>query len=354
MVQIMIMAGGTGGHIFPALAVATHLRQQGCDIIWLGSTQGLETRLVPQHGFKLETIQIAGLRSVGFMRKLKAPIQVTKALFQAQRIIQTYKPKAVLGMGGFASGPGGIAAWLAGIPLIIHEQNKIPGVTNRVLARFATKVFQAFPNSFPTATRAITCGNPVRQEIIALPSPTIRWQERTGNLRLLILGGSQGANILNETVPAAINLISSELRPQIRHQTGAATVDATIATYQKYGINATVTPFINDMAEAYGWADLAIARAGALTLAELAAAGLGAILVPYPHAVDDHQTLNAAWLVQANAAQLLPQYQLTADSLANAIKPLVENRIHALKLATAARVQAQTAATQTIAQACLE
>lgn len=354
MGSILIMAGGTGGHIFPALAVAKYLQATGSQVLWLGSPQGLETRLVPEHGFTLEIIKISGLRSTGIMRKLKAPFQVTGAVLQAINIIRRYRPIAALGMGGFASGPGGLAAWMLGVPLIIHEQNKIPGFTNKSLSRLATRVFQAFPDTFPTATRAITCGNPVREEIAALPPPQQRWEQRTGALRLLVLGGSQGAKALNDTVPAALNLIPINLRPQVRHQTGAANLNATALAYREQSVEAEVTAFIDNMAEAYGWADLVIARAGALTLSELAAAGLGSLLVPFPHAVDDHQTQNAHWLVQAGAAKLLPQQDLTAQLLAATVLPFAENRIRALDLAQAARSQAQIAATQTIAQGCLD
>jgi len=350
MAPIMIMAGGTGGHIFPALAVAKHLQANGSEVFWLGSPQGLETRLVPTHGFKLETIDVVGLRSTGLVRKLVAPIQVTAAVVQAMRIIRRYRPQAALGMGGFASGPGGLAAWLLRVPLIIHEQNTIPGITNRILARLATQVFTAFPNTFPTAH---TCGNPVRAEIAALPPPATRWQTRTGQLRLLVLGGSQGAKALNDIVPAALKLIPANIRPQVRHQTGTATLEATATGYKQHDVAAEIVSFIDNMAEAYGWADLVVARAGALTLSELAAAGLGALLVPFPHAVDDHQTHNAAWLVQAGAAKLLPQQTLTAENLAACILPFAENRMRALELAEAARNQAQIAATQTIAQACI-
>lgn len=366
MGPVMIMAGGTGGHIFPALAVAEKLRAIGCEVFWLGSPQGLESRLVPEHGFALETLAIAGIRGTGLVRKLLAPIQITKAVIQARAIIQRRCPMVALGMGGFASGPGGLAAATLGIPLIIHEQNRIPGLTNRWLSKLATRVYQAFPNSFPVTSTspvkgreqgggvAITCGNPVRQEIVTLPPPEVRWANRTGPLRLLVLGGSQGARALNNTVPQALALLPTELRPDVRHQSGPTTLETTHAAYQTVGIAAEITAFIRDMAAAYGWADLVIARAGALTLSELAAAGVGALLVPFPHAVDDHQTRNAAWLVEAGAAHLLPQNTLTADSLATALRPYVENRANALVLAKASRSQAQVTAAAIMAQACID
>lgn len=354
MGSVMMMAGGTGGHIFPALAVAKRLRELGHEVFWLGSTQGLEAKLVPEHGFALEVLDIAGLRSTGIMRKLKAPIQLTKAIVQATRIIRRRRPAVAVGMGGFASGPGGVAAWRSHIPLVVHEQNKIPGLTNTWLAKVASQVFQAFPNTFPPHLHAVTCGNPVRAEIVALPPPELRFAQHNGPLRLLVLGGSQGARALNELVPAALNLLPATVRPQVRHQTGVADFDATQAAYQLHGIAALVTPFIHDMAQAYAWADLAIARAGALTLAELAAAGLGAILVPYPHAVDDHQTHNAAWLVDAGAAQLLPQQHLTSESLAAELLPFATDRSQALVLSHKARSLAIVAAADTIAKTCIE
>ncbi len=351
----MIMAGGTGGHIFPALAVAERLRVAGHEVFWLGSSQGLETKLVPEYRFPLEVLPIAGIRSTSITRKLQAPGQMARALFKASKIIKERRPKVALGMGGFAAGPGGLIAWKHKIPLVIHEQNSIPGMTNRWLSRLATKIYQAFPDSFPASKNAQVCGNPVRQEIIDLPDPKQRWQGRgTSPLRLLILGGSQGAKILNETVPKALTLLPNNLNIQIRHQTGTATLELAQEAYKSHGIDAQVMPFIHNMAEAYGWADLAIARAGALTLAELAAAGLGSLLIPFPYAVDDHQTHNAAWLVKAQAAHLLPQNTLTAESLAQALQPYTQDRTQALKLAQAAREQAQTTATETIAEACTE
>lgn len=364
MGSVMIMAGGTGGHIFPALAVAKLLQQDGREVFWLGSNQGLETKLVPEHGLPLETIAVRGLRGNGLLRQIQAPIQLALAFAQTWHIIRKHKPAVALGMGGFATGPGGIVARLMGIPLIIHEQNSIPGLTNRWLAKLARRVYEAFPGSFPAAVQAITCGNPVRATIVNLPSPAVRWAERggvgyphvsgCGPMRLLVLGGSQGAKAINEILPQALSLLPVAIRPQVRHQTGPSTLEATQRLYQAQGITAEVTAFISDMAEAYAWADLAIARAGALTLSELAAAGLGSLLVPFPHAVDDHQTHNAAWLVNAGAAKLLPQRDLTATSLATTLRPLLEDRGITLKWATAARSMAKTAAAETIAQACME
>jgi UDP-N-acetylglucosamine--N-acetylmuramyl-(pentapeptide) pyrophosphoryl-undecaprenol N-acetylglucosamine transferase len=354
MGPVMVMAGGTGGHVFPALAVAVRLRAAGREVFWLGTPQGLEARLVPQQGIPLERLSVEGLRGTGLRRWLAAPLRLGRALVQAFRVIRRRRPEVALGMGGFAAGPGGLMAWLLGVPLVVHEQNKIPGMTNRWLARLAVRVFEAFPGSFPASRGAQACGNPVRQEIVDLPAPRARWAARSGPLRLLVLGGSQGARALNELVPAALARLSLESRPQVRHQAGMLTLEAAQAAYRDCGVAAEVTAFIPDMAAAYGWADLVVARAGALTLSELAAAGLGALLVPFPHAVDDHQTHNAAWLVEAGAARLLPQARLTVERLVSELRPFLEDRGRALALAEAARTQAKTAAAETLARVCLE
>lgn len=354
MGPVMIMAGGTGGHVFPALAVARRLRELGGEVFWLGTPTGLEARLVPEQGIPMEWIPIQGLRSSGLRRWLRAPFQMTRALLRVALVIRRRRPAVALGMGGFVAGPGGLMARLLGVPLVIHEQNRIPGLTNQWLARLATRVFEAFPDSFPAARRAQTCGNPVRPEIAALAPPEQRFADRQGPLRLLVLGGSLGALALNETVPRALALLPPEHRPRVRHQAGAATLAAAQAAYAASAVEAEVCPFIADMAEAYGWADLVLARAGALTLSELAAAGVGALLVPYPHAVDDHQTRNASWLVEAGAAYLLPQGELTPAGLAAVLAELGADRPRVLKLAQAARAQARTTAAEVVARACLE
>jgi UDP-N-acetylglucosamine--N-acetylmuramyl-(pentapeptide) pyrophosphoryl-undecaprenol N-acetylglucosamine transferase len=354
MGPVMVMAGGTGGHVFPALAVAEQLRAAGCEVFWLGTPQGLEARLVPERGIPVEWIPVQGLRGSGLRRLLQAPLRLALALYRAFLVIRRRRPFCALGMGGFAAGPGGLMAWLLGVPLVVHEQNRIPGLTNRWLGRLATRVFEAFPGSFPEARRAHACGNPVRPEIAALPPPRERFAGRRGPLRLLVLGGSQGARVLNERVPEALALLPAEQRPEVRHQAGPQTLEAARAAYAAADVSAAVTPFIADMADAYGWADLVVTRAGALTLSELAAAGLGALLVPFPHAVDDHQTRNAAWLVEAGAARLLPQAALDAPRLAAALGPFLEGREQALTLAEAARRLAMTEAAATVAQACLD
>jgi UDP-N-acetylglucosamine--N-acetylmuramyl-(pentapeptide) pyrophosphoryl-undecaprenol N-acetylglucosamine transferase len=351
------MAGGTGGHVFPALAVAERLRAEGVEVFWIGTHRGMEARLVPQHGFDMEWIGIEGLRGKGIATLALAPVRLTAALWQAARILRRRRPAAVLGMGGFASGPGGLMARVLGLPLVIHEQNRVPGLTNQWLSRVAARVFEAFPGSFPPARHAEACGNPVRAEIAALAPPEERLTQRLeapGPRRVLVLGGSLGARALNRILPLALALIPADLRPEVRHQAGERTVAEAEEGYARAGIVAKVTPFIADMSEAYAWADLAVCRAGALTISELAAAGLAAILVPYPHAVDDHQTGNASFLVQAGAARLLPQSELTPDNLAAHLTALLADPAVLLTMAQAARAKAQPDAAARVAAACRE
>lgn len=351
--RVVVMAGGTGGHVFPALAVASEIRARGAEVSWLGTHQGLEARLVPERGFPMDWIRVEGLRSSGAKRWLQAPWVLGKALISAAEVLRRRRPGAVLGMGGFVSGPGGAMARLLGIPLVIHEQNRIPGLTNRWLSRVASRVFEAFPGSFPSGRGAETCGNPVRPEIAALLAPGARLANRTGPTRLLVLGGSLGALALNELVPQALALIPPEGRPRVRHQAGERTLTTALEGYRTAGVAAEVVPFIGDMAEAYAWADLALCRAGALTVSELAAAGLGAVLVPYPHAVDDHQSWNARFLEEAGAALLAPQQGLTAEGLAKLLQGLCGDRAGLLRMAEAARRVARTDAAMRIADACL-
>lgn len=351
---IVIMAGGTGGHVFPALAVAERLRTRNVPVVWIGTRRGLEARLVPQAGIPMEWIGVAGLRGSGWKHRLTAPLMITKALFQTGVILRRLKPRLVLGMGGFVSGPGGLMARCLGIPLVIHEQNALAGMTNRWLARLSGQVLEAFPGSFPAWRRARVTGNPVRAAIAALPPPAERFAGRTGPARLLVVGGSQGALVLNRTVPQALALLSAEDRPDVWHQAGGRILDAAAEAYRTAGVEARLEPFIDDMAAAYGWADLVLCRAGAITVAELAAAGVGSVLVPFPYAVDDHQTANARFLERDGAAQLLPQPQLTAASLAESLKKLLGDRRRLLAMAEAARGLAQNDAAERVAAICLE
>jgi UDP-N-acetylglucosamine--N-acetylmuramyl-(pentapeptide) pyrophosphoryl-undecaprenol N-acetylglucosamine transferase len=349
----LIMAGGTGGHVFPALATARVLRGRGYDIVWLGTRRGIESRLVPAEGIPVEWLSVSGLRGKGWATLLAAPFRLLLALSQALAAVRRHRPSVVLGAGGFVSGPGGVAAWLLRRPLVVHEQNAVAGLTNRVLARLADRVLEGFPGSFGRGVRAEHVGNPVRAEIAAVPPPERRYAARTGRVRLLVFGGSQGSARLNAVVPAAVAQLPAALRPEVLHQTGQASFDETVAAYRSRGIEADVRPFIEDMAGAYGWADLAVCRSGALTVAELSAAGVGAVLVPFPAAVDDHQTRNAEFAVRAGAAVLMPEAELTPVSLAAKLRELLEAGRPALdRMARAARATAITDADRRLADAC--
>ena len=307
----MIMAGGTGGHVFPALALAARLRERACEVVWLGTRAGIEARLVPAAGIPVEWIGIGGLRGKGVMTLLRAPFALLRALWQAIAAVRRQRPAVVVGLGGYVTGPGGLAAWLLRRPLVIHEQNAVAGLTNRVLARLAEPVLEAFPGSFPAVRGARAIGNPVRAAFRALPPPQVRYGARSGALRLLVVGGSQGAAKLNATVPAALASLPPGLF-EVRHQAGERGLEAARAAYARAGVPARIEPFIDDIAEAYAQADLVVCRAGALTVSELAAAGVAALFVPFAAAVDDHQTLNARQLETHGAARLLPERELDA------------------------------------------
>jgi UDP-N-acetylglucosamine--N-acetylmuramyl-(pentapeptide) pyrophosphoryl-undecaprenol N-acetylglucosamine transferase len=350
---ILIMAGGTGGHVFPALAVARELRARDQEIVWLGSQAGIEAQLIPAEGIALESTRVSGLRGKGWLAWVLAPAKLLVAIYDALRVVIRRRPILVLGMGGFASGPGGLAAWLLRTPLIIHEQNSVAGLTNRLLAGLAREVLEAFPGSFSANVRTRVVGNPVRPDIAGLPEPRQRLMARSGPLRILVLGGSQGAAILNETVPRAVAMLADGRSVSIRHQAGRATIDQTLATYSELGIEAKVDAFIDDVSEAYAWADMVVCRAGALTISELAAAGLGSVLIPYPSAVDDHQTRNASYLVEADAAVLMPQAALTPASLAAELTRCIDDRQLVLQRAINARKLSRPGATGEVVELCL-
>jgi len=351
--SVVVMAGGTGGHVFPALAVAQYLQAQGVQIHWLGTKNGIEADIVPQNGFAISYLEVQGVRGQGLARLLLAPFKIILAILAAMRVLRAVKADCVIGLGGYVTGPGGVAARLLGKPLIIHEQNAVAGFTNKQLANIATQVLQAFPAAFAASPKVTTTGNPVRPVIANLPPPEQRYQARQEEaLQVLILGGSQGAVALNERVPEALALVAQQQPLVIRHQTGKKQVELTAQRYQQLGLNAEVQPFISDMAEAYGWADVVICRSGALTVSELAAAGVASVLIPYPHAVDDHQTANGRYLSDAGAAILCPQAQMSAETLAETLKPLL-SRPKLLQMATIARKLAQPQATATVAQFCL-
>jgi UDP-N-acetylglucosamine--N-acetylmuramyl-(pentapeptide) pyrophosphoryl-undecaprenol N-acetylglucosamine transferase len=354
--RVLIMAGGTGGHVFPALAVADCLRADNVQISWLGTRRGIESELVPSQGIQLHYLDIEGIRGRGLRAILKAPLLLWRSISQALKVLAEYKPGVVLGMGGFASGPGAVAARLKGIPVVIHEQNSVAGTTNKLSAKIATKVMQGFPD---TLANGEWCGNPVRPEIANLPEPKLRFATRKGKVRLLVLGGSRGALAINKLLPEALARFDSAERPEVFHQAGKAHWFDTLGYYQHQGIDThgsqvEVVPFIDDMAKAYSWADFVICRAGALTVAELTSAGLGSLLVPFPFAIDDHQTANGELLTNCGAALLFQQDELTASLLAEQIALVVSSPSERLRMATQARQLAKNHAAQRVAEVCLE
>jgi len=351
---VLIMAGGTGGHIFPGLAVADALRQRDIPVRWLGAQGGMETQKVPEAGIELDVVAISGLRGKGLMRWIRMPLLLLKAVRQARKVLEANRPSCAISFGGYVAAPGGIAAWTKGIPVVVHEQNRIPGLTNRLLTHFSRKILQGFPGTFPLESRPINCGNPVRGSVAAIVEPKLRFAGRTSPVKLLITGGSQGAQILNQVIPEALALLPGYISVEVRHQAGGKRLDEALQAYAAAGVSAEVEPFIDDMAEAYAWADLVICRSGALTVAELAAAGLGAVLVPFAHAVDDHQTRNAEYLSTVGAAIILPQAALDAKTVATALLPLVSDRNKLLSMAIAARRMALPNAAEKVVEACSE
>ena len=344
--RIVIMAGGTGGHVFPALAVAQYLQANGWKVSWMGTHKGLEARVVPENGIEIDWMSVEGIRGKGLISRFKAVIKLITACLQARRILKTRRPNLVLGMGGFVAGPGGLMARWLKIPLIIHEQNRVPGTTNRWLVKLAAnQALQAFPESFPVAVNARTVGNPLRASLLqAAQAKTINDQ----SFRVLVIGGSQGAKVLNENVPAALAGLPGV---EIRHQTGAVMQAEVTEHYQQLQQSADVQAFIEDMAAAYTWADLIICRAGAMTVSEVAVFGLPAILVPLQNAIDDHQTANARYLADANAAVILPQSELNAEQLRKIILDVLPKRN---SMREAALSMALPQATQTVADICIE
>jgi UDP-N-acetylglucosamine--N-acetylmuramyl-(pentapeptide) pyrophosphoryl-undecaprenol N-acetylglucosamine transferase len=354
MTTILIMAGGTGGHVFPALAVADELRNRGITIEWMGTQAGIEADKVPAAGYPLTTISVQGLRGNGLLGWLMAPFRLSKAIWEARQAIQKIKPDLVLGFGGFASGPGGVAAWLAKKPLVVHEQNAIPGLTNRLLAKVADKVLTGFESAFPSKVTAEWVGNPVREDIARLEAPETRLSGRENPIRLLVLGGSLGARALNHSMPKSLALLPEHERPEVHHQCGSRNIDTCQQAYEAAVVEATILPFIEDMAEAYGWADVVVCRAGALTIAELAAVGVGSILVPFPYAVDDHQTHNAQGLEKVGAAVVVSEKTVMADNMAMVLRDVLRDRATLLRMATAAKGLYKAGSAQRIADVCCE
>jgi len=345
---IMIMAGGTGGHIMPGLAVADCLRTQGWRVVWMGVPGSMEADLVPKHGYDMAWVNFSGLRGKGWLRTLALPFNLARALWQSAAAIFRQRPDVVLGMGGYITFPGGLMAAVLRRPLVVHEQNSVVGLSNRVLARLAQCVLSGFPEVLPHAEWS---GNPVRSSIAALPEPAQRYRARSGVLNLLVVGGSLGAKALNEALPQALALLPEAVRPKVLHQTGKANFAAVQQAYATAGVNAEVRPFLEDMAQAYAEADLVICRAGALTVAELAAAGVASVLVPFPYAVDDHQTGNARFLSERGAAILLPQTELTATGLAQLLETLTREQLQAM--AQQARTLAKPDAAAAVAKVCV-
>ncbi|RTZ16033.1 undecaprenyldiphospho-muramoylpentapeptide beta-N-acetylglucosaminyltransferase [Vibrio aquaticus] len=344
--RLMVMAGGTGGHVFPGLAVAKKLQEQGWEIRWLGTADRMEADLVPKHGIEIDFIKVKGLRGQGVARLIKAPFQIINAIMQAKAHMKRWKPDAVLGMGGYVSGPGGIAAWLLGIPVVLHEQNAVAGLTNQWLSKVAKKVFQAFPGAFPTAP---VVGNPVREDVVALADPAERMAEREGNIRILVMGGSQGARILNQTLPETMANLGEGY--EIRHQAGKNSQQEVEAAYQAQNVkSAEVTEFIDDVADAYAWADILVCRSGALTVSEVSAAGVGAIFIPFMHK-DRQQALNADHLVECGAAKMIEQPDLTVDKLVSEIQSL--DRETLLSMAVKAKAAAKLDADKVVADAII-
>ena len=348
MKTILIMAGGTGGHIFPALAVAAQLSENGWKIVWLGSKAGMESTLVPQYGFDMQWVRFSGLRGKGLLRTILLPFNLLAAFWQSARAIFRVRPDVVLGMGGYISFPGGVMAIALARPLVLHEQNSIAGLANKVLARVADRILVAFPD---TLKNAEWTGNPVRREIARLPAPEQRFRNRVGNLKVLVIGGSLGAQALNEAVPRALALIPESRRPEVTHQAGERHLDTLASAYREAGVSATTLAFIRDMAGAYATADVVICRAGALTISEIAAAGIASVLIPFPAAVDDHQTFNARYLADQSAAVLLPQPELTPRKLADLLLAFTRDKL--LDMANRARALGKPDAARIVAEHCM-
>ncbi|BCK88682.1 UDP-N-acetylglucosamine--N-acetylmuramyl-(pentapeptide) pyrophosphoryl-undecaprenol N-acetylglucosamine transferase [Sideroxyarcus emersonii] len=346
---ILIMAGGTGGHIYPGLAVADALRVQGWQVVWLGAPNSMEAELVPRHGYPVAWVNFTGVRGKGVMRLLTLPFTLLRALGQSAAAIFTHRPDVVLGMGGYITMPGGLMAAMLRRPLVIHEQNSIAGMSNKLLVKIATRVLSGFPDVLKGTQ---WCGNPVRADIASLPEPETRYAGRSGKLNMLVVGGSLGAQALNEALPKALAMLDEQERPNVLHQTGKKHFENVQQLYRQAGVNADIRPFLDDMASQYGRADVVICRAGALTIAELAAAGVASVLVPFPFAVDDHQTHNARFLSEKNAALLLPQKELSAEKLAQLLREMTREKL--LAMAQAARSLAKPEATAAVAAVCTE
>lgn len=351
----MIMAGGTGGHVYPALAVATELQGRGYEIHWMGTAKGLESRVIPEAGFPLHTLRVSGIRGKGLASRFSATLGLFGAVLQAVRLLRAINPCVVLGMGGYAAGPGGLASWLLRKPLVIHEQNSVAGTTNRILYRFARRVACAYPNAFAAGNKAQQVGNPVRRELLVRSNDPAQSYGADRPLKLLVLGGSLGARAINEVMPAALAQLSGHCPIQVRHQTGVANLDSVKAAYTTMqGIEVEPVAYIEDMAGAYAWADLVLCRAGALTLAELTIMGCPSVLVPLPQAIDNHQLHNAEWLVSTGAGLLLPQSEMSPERVAAQLRELAQAPSQLQDMAVAARNASAPGASRAVADICEE
>ena len=353
MKSVMILAGGTGGHVFPALAVAHELRERGVPIVWVGTEKGIEAKVVPAAGFSLATMRVQGLRKKGFLQYLRAPFIILQAAYQSLRILLRYKPCALLGMGGFVAGPCALIGVLLRKPLIIHEQNAIVGLTNRILAPFSNVMFTGFPIKYKNRNLEYS-GNPVRKALLEIPGPEQRFAQRNGAKRILVLGGSQGSSALNNLVPDALHQLAPTLQLDVWHQTGASGLQTVQTKYSNYNIKANVEAFVDEVDHAYAWADLIICRSGAITLAEIAIVGLGAVLIPYPFAVDDHQTANARTYVAAGAAYLMNEAELDAKKLADLLANILGDSKQLLAMASAAHHLGRANASKRVADECMQ
>ncbi len=353
-IRVVIMAGGTGGHVFPALAVANELRRRDVIVSWIGTKRGLESEVIAKADIPIDWVSISGLRGNGLLDWLSAPYRLIVAVYQVMRVFKKRKPDVVLGMGGFVSGPGGLAARLAKTPLVIHEQNSIPGLTNKLLSKIAQKILVAFPSAFAEKMQAENTGNPLRADFSSFAEPGQRLKTHKGVLHLLVIGGSLGASVLNKVVPEALAKFELTERPKIWHQTGKKHLEQTNDYYGNANVDARIEAFIDNMSEAYGWADLVLCRAGALTISELSAVGVGSILVPYPFAVDDHQTKNAQYLVDAGAAELIQQTDFSREKLYGLLVMFGKQKNKLLHMANQARGLARPNATSEVADYCME
>lgn len=351
---ILIMAGGTGGHIYPALAIASRLKEKNIPFLWLGTKAGLESKIVPKHGIPLLTIAVSGVRGKGIVRWVKAPFSLCLATLHAIILLLRYKPAIVLGMGGYVSAPGGFAAWLMRIPLCLHEQNAVAGLTNRLLVPLAHTVMEAFPETFAPTAKTVHTGNPVRKELLCIDAPQERSKNRLDDsLRVLVLGGSLGARTLNETMPNAISLLKDKVSLQVKHQTGSQHLAATQDIYQSLAVSAELFAYIDDVQTVYAWADIVLCRAGAMTVAEISAVGIASILVPYPYAVDDHQTANAMYLSDAGAAILIHEKELSGQKLASLLQGFARKKSSLYAMAKLCLSLSKPMATEHVVEFCM-